>query len=128
MDFIADWFLLLVRTMRLAILIILTGLTISPSPGEAVSTTPSSPRWASILTENLLSSLGGTAVHEEKGAIEVGLTGFKRATYNFINDIMVAPLRIADSRAITIFTVGFASFSWRRGGDTTTGIMLIFRF
>ncbi len=120
--------LLLVKTMRLAIFIVLIGLTISPSFGETASPPPSYLRWESLLVENLLSGQGGTVVHEEKCAIEVGLTGFKLATYNFIKDIMVAPLRIADSRDTTIFTVGFASFSWKRGENTTTGIMLIFRF
>ena len=67
-------------------------------------------------------------VYEEKDAIEVGFYGFKLITYNFLKDIMIAPLRISDSRDITLFTVGFASFNWKRGDTTTTGIMLIFRF
>jgi|GEM_PF-4948919 len=114
--------------MRLAIFTVLMGLLVSSTVGETGSSASSILRWESILTENLLSRSGSLAVHEEKGSIEVGLTGFKLATYNFIKDIMVAPLRIADSRDITLFTVGFASFSWKRGDTTTTGIILIFRF
>jgi len=117
-----------VKRMRLGIFIVMMGLLATPTLGEADSVAAANFRWQGILTSNLLSRTGGSTVHEEKGAIEVGLTGLKLATYNFIRDIMVAPLRIADSRDITIFTVGFASFSWKRGDTTTTGIMLIFRF